>query len=273
MADGFLTETPHQAACDTGPGAATEHVKISIITAVYNAEATVGGAIESVAAQRHRNIEHIVVDGASTDGTLAAIDRAAHPRMRVISEPDSGIYDAINKGISTARGDVVGLVHSDDFLADDHVLDAIATAFADPTVEALFADLDYVSKDDPARIVRHWVTGRFHQRRLNHGWMPAHPTLYLRRAVFDRIGLYDTRFRIAADYDFVLRYFSQTSVSPFYLPWTIYKMRVGGVSNRNLARLVEKSREDYRALRRNQVGGLGALAAKNLSKLPQFLGR
>lgn len=248
-------------------------MKISVVTAAFRAEDTVASAIESVVRQNHGDIEHVVVEGASPDGTLAAIRGAAHPRMVLISEPDKGIYDALNKGIAHATGEVIGVVHADDMLAHDDVLDRIAAAFSDPQVDAVYGDLDYVAKDDTDRIVRHWRSGGYDRRKLARGWMPPHPTLYLRRQVFDRFGLYDTSFRIAADYDAILRYFGTGEIRPVYIPEVLVKMRMGGISNRNLARLVQKSSEDYRALRRNGIGGLGALAAKNLSKLPQFVRR
>jgi len=149
----------------------------------------------------------------------------------------------------------------------------IAAAFEDPAVEAVFSDLDYISQVDITRVIRHWSTGAFHPRRLKYGWMPAHPTLYLRRDIYERFGLYDTSFSIAADYDFILRYFSQATGQSVYIPEVLYKMRLGGVSNRNLAKIRQKMTEDMRAIRRNQVGGVHTLALKNLSKVSQFLVR
>jgi len=248
-------------------------LKISVITAVYKSEATVGEAIASVAAQTHADLEHVIVEGKSPDGSLAAIERVAHDRMRLISECDDGIYDALNKGIAAATGDVVGFIHSDDFFAHDGALARIAAAFEDPAVEAVFSDLDYVAQADTSRVIRHWSTGPFHPRRLKYGWMPAHPTLYLRRTVYERLGGYDTSFGIAADYDFILRYFAQIDAEAVYIPEVLYKMRLGGVSNRNLAKIRQKMREDYSAIRRNKVGGLGTLVMKNTSKLGQFVTR
>lgn len=248
-------------------------MKISVITAVYNSEATIGEAIASVAAQTHPNIEHLIIEGESKDGSLVVIKRAAHDRMRVISEPDKGIYDALNKGIRHATGDVVGFLHSDDFFAFDGALTRVAEAFEDPDIEAVFSDLQYVSSADTSRVVRHWSTGRFSPSRLKRGWMPAHPTLYLRRDVYERFGGYDTSFGIAADYDFILRYFSQTAGKSTYIPEVLYKMRLGGVSNRNWSKIRQKMGEDLRAIRRNRVGGIHTLAMKNLSKVGQFLVR
>lgn len=248
-------------------------MKISVITAVYNSEATVGEAIASVASQTYVDIEHLVVEGKSKDGSLAAIEHAGHDRMRLTSEPDKGIYDALNKGVRNATGAVLGFVHSDDFLAHDAVLSRIAAAFEDPAVEAVFSDLDYVAQADTSRVIRHWSTGPFHPRRLKYGWMPAHPTLYLRREVYERFGDYDINFGIAADYDLILRYFSQATAKSVYIPEVLYKMRVGGVSNRNWAKIRQKMEEDMLAIRRNRVGGLHTLAFKNLSKVGQFLVR
>ncbi len=221
--------------------------------------------------QRHVNLEHVVIEGKSRDGSLAAIEHAAHDRMRVISEPDKGIYDALNKGIRHATGDVIGFIHSDDFLAHDEVLAQIAVAFEDSAVDAVFSDLDYVAQSDTSHVIRHWSTGPFHPRRLKYGWMPAHPTLYLRRGIYERYGSYDINFGIAADYDFILRYFSQARGKAIYIPEVLYKMRVGGVSNRNWAKIRQKMQEDMLAIRRNQVGGLHTLALKNLTKVGQFL--
>lgn len=191
--------------------------------------------------------------------------------MRIVSEPDRGIYDALNKGIRAATGDVIGLVHSDDFLAHPLVLERVAARFAETGADAVYGDLDYVSASDTTRVIRHWRSGAFTPQKLARGWMPPHPALFLRREVFERLGSYDTSYRIAADYDAILRYFGRGGICPAYLPEVLVKMRVGGESNRSLGRILRKSREDYRALRSNGVSGLGALVWKNASKLPQFI--
>lgn len=245
-------------------------MKISIITAVYNREATIAQAISSMRSQTYENVEHLVIDGASTDRTLAAIEGARHERMRLVSEPDKGIYDALNKGVGLATGDVVGLMHSDDFFAHSEVLTKVAAAFSSADVLAVYGDLDYVMAEDDTRVVRHWRSGTYSPKKLRRGWMPPHPALFLRREVFKRHGLYNTSFRVAADYDAILRYFSREDLHPVYIPEVLVKMRLGGASNRSLGQILRKSREDYRALRMNGIGGLSALAWKNLSKLRQF---
>ncbi|GAB3311724.1 glycosyltransferase family 2 protein [Haliea atlantica] len=246
-------------------------MKISIITAVYNSENTVQEAIESVAVQKYVELEHVIVEGNSNDGSLGVIEGAAHSRMRLISEPDLGIYDALNKGIRYSTGEIVGFMHSDDFFAHDEVLLKVADAFKDPDVEAVFSDLDYVSQSDSSFIVRHWSAGHFDPRLLKYGWMPPHPTLYLRREVYDRFGTYDTSFSIAADYDFILRYFSQSPGKSAYIPEVLYKMRLGGISNKSLSKVKKKMKEDYCAIRRNRIGGAHTLVLKNFSKLKQLI--
>lgn len=246
-------------------------MKISVITATLNCAQTVSDCLASVAKQSHPNREHIVIDGASSDGTTEML-RAQRPLLsNLVSEPDGGIYDALNKGIARSSGDIVGFLHGDDIFADSTVLGRVAAAFTDTSVICVYGDLVYVAKDDTHRVIRHWRAGPFSPDRLGRGWMPPHPTLYLRRSVYERYGVFDTRYRIAADYDFILRVFSQVSGETTYLPEVLVRMRVGGQSNRSLRNIVCKSWEDYRALRANRMGGIGTLAWKNLSKVPQFL--
>jgi glycosyltransferase len=164
-------------------------------------------------------------------------------------------------------------MHSDDFYADDRALERIVEAFANPEVDGVYGDLQYVAGEMPNGVVRYWRSGEYSRSKLGRGWMPPHPTLYLRREIFDNWGLYDTSYQIAADYDAMLRYLVKGQVKLAYIPEVLVKMRVGGESNRSLGRVLLKSREDLQAIRQNGVGGLGTLACKNLSKLPQFFKR
>ena len=255
----------------TDPQPDTPSPRISVITATYNRVQSLEQAVRSVHAQTWPAVEHVLVDGASTDGSTELLRRLVRPGDRLLSEPDQGIYDALNKGLRLASGDVVGFMHSDDFFADDTILAQVAAAFADPAVDAVYGDLDYVSKDAPDRVVRRWRSCDYAPSLLARGWMPAHPTLYLRQRVIERWGGFDTRFRIAADYDAILRYFGQGRMRAVYLPTVMVKMRLGGESNRSLGRILTKMREDLWALRRNGVGGVGALFWKNASKLRQFI--
>lgn len=246
-------------------------MKISVVTAVFDRVGTIADAMKSVQSQSYSQVEHIVQDGGSKDGTLDEVARLATKKTKVISERDSGIYDAINRGICRATGDVIGLMHSDDFFADERVLGKVAAAFEDPAIQGVYGDLQYISADHVSRVIRHWRAGSYDPGLLKRGWMPPHPTLYLRREVFERFGLYDTSFSIAADYDAMLRYLVQGNLKVVYIPEVLVKMRLGGESNRSLERILHKSREDLRAIRKNGVGGIGTLAAKNISKLGQFI--
>jgi glycosyltransferase involved in cell wall biosynthesis len=245
-------------------------LKISVITAVFNNRDTIADALDSALGQTHEDVEMIVIDGASTDGTLQVLRGYAGTLAALVSEPDRGIYYALNKGLRVATGEVVGFLHSDDLFADKHVLARIAEAFANPSVDAVYGDLVYVRKDASDQVVRYWKSGMFAPAKLRRGWMPPHPTLYVRRSVYEQLGMFDTDFRIAADYDFMLRFLGRSRVQVEYIPDVLVKMRLGGTSNRSFGNLLRKSMEDYRALKSNKIGGLRALAWKNLSKLPQF---
>lgn len=245
-------------------------MKISVVTAVYNRRHSIEMAVQSVQGQSFTNYEHVIQDGGSTDGTLEIIESVPDSRTRLESGPDKGIYDAINRGIARSTGDVVGLMHSDDIFAHNDVLASVADAFEDPKVEGVYGDLHYVSNADPSKIVRNWVSGDYHPSKLRTGWMPPHPTLYLRREVFEKWGLYDTDFQIAADYDAMLRYLVKGQINLSYIPEVLVKMRLGGESNKSLGRILQKSREDYRAIKRNGVGGVGTLIRKNTQKIGQL---
>ncbi len=246
-------------------------MKFSIVTAVYNRANYIAQAVQSVQTQSWQSVEHIVIDGASTDGTVQVLESCIYAQVVLVSEPDKGIYDALNKGLALATGDVIGLMHSDDFYADSRVLEDVAAAFSDSEIDAVYGDLDYVANSNTSQVVRRWRSGLYTPERLAWGWMPPHPTLFLRRGVIERWGGYDTSFRIAADYDSILRYFCQGKIRPAYIPRVLVKMRLGGESNRSLKQIWLKTCEDYKALRRNGVGGVGTLIGKNVSKLGQWL--
>lgn len=246
---------------------------ISIITVTWNCSATVADCLASVASQSYPHREHVVIDGASTDGTVELLEGLSSQLGVFISEPDNGIYDALNKGIARSTGDVVGFLHADDLYAHPNVLGDVARAFDDPTVCAVYGDLEYVKQQDTSRVVRHWKSAPFSARRMARGWMPPHPTLYVRREWYERIGGFDTRYRISADYFSILQLFSHQGFRAVYLPQVMTKMRLGGESNRSIKNMLRKSTEDFDAMRRSgfgTVGGLTALAWKNFSKIGQF---
>ena len=245
-------------------------MRISVVTAVYNRRETVTQAVESVLSQTHPDVETILIDGASTDGTLDALLPYRQHLSVFVSERDLGIYDALNKGIERASGEVVGFLHADDLFDDREVLARVAEAFADPQVEAVYGDLVYVRHDNVDHVVRYWRAGQFEPGALRRGWMPPHPTFYVRRRVYQRLGLFDTRYRIAADYESVLRFLGRGGIRAAYIPQVLVRMRIGGISNRSLGNILHKSREDLDALRRHGIGGIGTVLQKNLGKLSQF---
>lgn len=249
-------------------------ITVSIITATWNSAQTLPNCLSSVLHQNYPNREHLIIDGGSTDGTLNIINKYKNQISYFKSEPDRGIYDALNKGIRIATGDVVGFLHADDFYPTDDVLSIIASAFEDPSVDAIYGDLDYVSQIDPSNVIRHWQSKPFDSSLLSCGWMPAHPTLYVRKEWYSRIGEFDISYRIAADYLSVLKLFSVPSFKSEYLPYTLVKMRLGGVSNKSISSIIMKTREDWRALRCCGFGTFNALRAilcKNLGKISQFI--
>ena len=245
-------------------------MKISIITVSRNAKLSINDCINSVLMQSYINFEYIIIDGASTDGTLDIINSYKDSVSTIISEPDLGIYDALNKGILKSTGDIIGFLHADDILAHKNVLNKIALSFNDPSISAVFGDLDYVSRDDPKVIVRKWVAGEFLFKNLNKGWMPPHPTLYLRREAYTYTNGFDISYSISADYHFILGIFSRPHFKALYIPEVLVKMRLGGVSNRSLRNLLTKSKEDLRAIKYFQIGGFMTLIFKNILKINQF---
>ncbi|QQS35698.1 MAG: glycosyltransferase [Ignavibacteriales bacterium] len=249
-------------------------MKFTVITAVYNNEAHIEDCIKSVTAQSYGDVEYIIVDGGSTDGTVDIIRRYESRLSKWVSEKDSGIYDALNKGIKLATGDVIVFVHSDDMLASDDVLQKAADVFNKKNCDCVFGDLLYVSRDNTGNVVRYWKSGVYRHSSLFFGWMPAHPAFYVRRKVYDELGLFNTSFRIAADYDIVLRFLHKGEVSAEYVPEVFVKMRTGGASNKSAGNIIRKSSEDYRALMLNgfSVPWL-TLFFKNVRKLPQFFKR
>lgn len=251
-------------------------MKISIITVTYNSARTLSRAMRSVCRQTYKDIEYIIIDGESADSTMNIVkDFASHyPFIRYISEPDSGIYDAINKGIRMATGDVIGILNSDDELYSPDILAHIISQMQFTRADILYGDLLYCRYDafehNPPRVIRHWKSEPFQPKTLTKGWMPAHPTVYCRREVFDKVGLYRTDFRISADYEFILRAFSDPSLKKEYLNEIFVRMEVGGISNRDMHSLLLKSKEDVKAMKLHHLHPFFTVIFKVLRKINQF---
>lgn len=243
-------------------------MKISIITAVYNSENTIADAIKSVNNQTYNNIEHIIIDGCSTDGSLDVIKKNKSSDSLLVSEPDKGIYDALNKGISFASGDIIGFLHADDLFYNEYVIEEIVKVFEENKCDAVYGNLQYVAKENTAKVIRNWTSKTFKKQNLKYGWMPAHPTLYLKKQVYSKFGNFDLKFKIAADYDFMLRILSGGILTHFLSSYFV-KMRIGGKSS-SIFNLFVKSKEDLIALKQNKVGSFLTLLCKNIRKINQF---
>jgi glycosyltransferase len=254
-------------------GFKSTNLKISVITVTYNSAATVRHALSCVADQDYPNIEHIIVDGASTDNTLNLVGQFPHVH-KVISEKDEGIYDAMNKGIRAAEGDIIGILNSDDVYVDEKVISAVARHFEDPGMDACYADLQYVDRHDDNKVVRTWKSGTFSRSAFYWGWMPPHPTFFVRKTVYDRVGLFDTRLKSAADYEMMLRILLKHNMKASYIPRVIVRMRSGGLSNASFINRFRANQEDRLAWK---INGLQpyffTLYIKPLRKVTQFITR
>ena len=247
-----------------------KYMKISIITITYNSAKTLDRALTSVQSQSYKDIEHIIVDGASTDGSRELIEAYAkkHKNVRWVSEKDEGIYNALNKGIRMATGDIIGFLHSDDVLYSSDSIGQIAAAFASQEVDVVYGDLQYCKGN---KVVRRWKSNDFHRSSLKYGWMIPHPTMYVRKEVYEQVGEYDEWFRISADYDMILRIL-KAGYQTHYIPQVLVCMEVGGASNKNTKARLSKTQEDLIVLSKNHVcAGLLTVALKQIRKTKQFL--
>lgn len=254
-------------------------MKVSVITATYNSIRHLPDVMSSIQNQDYTDIEHIIIDGGSKDGTAEYVRNSPYP-VKLVSEPDKGIYDALNKGINLATGDVIGFLHSDDILALPQTISMIVDGFissgrqGNEVISMVYGDLVFVEKDDANKVVRYWKSKPFVRGLLQKGWMPPHPTLFIRREVYEKHGLFDINLRCSADYDFILRVFSDPALHSVYLPEVVTKMRMGGMSTGGIKNLLTKMNEDLRVLRSNSLAfPLYVLLAKNISKVPQLIFR
>ena len=253
---------------------AERKIKISIITVCFNSAGTIEDTIKSVAEQTHVDIEHIIVDGCSTDGTMEIVNRHREHLSKVVSEPDHGIYDAMNKGLALASGDVIGFLNSDDLFANTAALALVAKAFEDPTIDACYADLVYVAEHDLSKVVRYWKSKNYREGQFSVGWMPAHPTFYVRRSVYERLGGFDLQFSLQADFELTMRFLEVHRIKSLYIPRVLVKMRLGGATNKSLHNVLQGNLEAYRACKKHGLAVTPLfMLRKVLSRLPQFFAK
>jgi glycosyltransferase involved in cell wall biosynthesis len=228
-----------------------QNLKISLITVAFNAQNTIDRCLDSIARQKFTNIQHIVIDGGSTDGTVAIIGRYRDNIGIFVSEPDNGIYDAMNKGLEFADGDIIGTLNADDYLADDEILNQVAESFVKHNINILYGDLDFV--DPGSKIVRKWRSGKYKSGMFNWGWMPPHPTFYCRRELFEKLGNYRLDYGSAGDYELMLRFIHAHKAEVYYLHKVMIKMFIGGVSNKSIINRVKALLFDLKAMRNNDI--------------------
>lgn len=245
-------------------------MKVSIITSCFNREKTIAQAIESVLSQDYQNIEYIVIDGASKDNTLAIINRYRGRISHIISEPDNGMYEGINKGIRAATGDIIGLLHSDDFLFSTNTISRIVKRFEETQADFIYGNGLFVDSDNTDKVVRNWMGGKYSKWKVRHGWLPLHPTCYIRKSCMDKWGLYDESYKIAADSDFLFRYLYEADLKVEYLNEYIVRMRMGGLSTDSKRRKMMWE-EDIRMYKSHGMPPTLTKLEKMAWKVPQFI--
>jgi len=249
-------------------------MKVSIITICFNSEKTIRHTIESVISQDYNDVEYILVDGNSKDKTLEIISSFGSKIQKLISEEDRGIYDAMNKGVQLATGEVIGILNSDDIYTESNVISKVVNTFSLKNTDSVYADLLYVSQTDTSKVRRKWISGKFKRSKFKWGWMPPHPTFFVKKNVYERIGLYNLELRTAADYEFMLRALYKEKISTSYLPHIIVKMRLGGESNSSFTTRIKANKEDKKAWKINNITPyIFTLWLKPLRKVFQFITR
>ena len=245
-------------------------MKVSIITIVYNNATCIESCIQSVLKQTYKNIEHIIIDGGSADGTQKVIEPYLSQLGYYISEKDKGLYNALNKGIKVATGDIIGILHSDDLFFEDVTITKVVDAFLESKTDLLYANGQYVERDNIKNIKRIYSSKPYKEKYLNFGWIPLHTTIYVKKDVFENYGLYDESYRIASDYEISLRWFKNSNIKKFHLNDFLVKMRLGGKST-TLKLQKKKSQEDLNIMRRYNLKGYFTLFFKISRKIKQYL--
>ncbi|ATA89054.1 glycosyl transferase [Capnocytophaga stomatis] len=247
-------------------------MKISIITATYNSSKTVADTITSVYNQNYPTIEHIIVDGNSKDNTIEIIKKLPNRVVKILSEPDKGIYDAMNKGIALATGDVIGILNSDDFYSSNDILTQVMNVFEQTDCEAVYGNLEYIDEKDSNKVIRFWKSRKYKKGLFKKGWHPAHPTFFVKKEIYQKYGSFNLKYKIAADYEIMLRFIEKNGIRTIYLPITMVKMRMGGASNQSIKNIIQANKECYLAWKDNGMSiSLFHFLRKPLSKFLQFM--
>ncbi|MGO6665339.1 glycosyltransferase family 2 protein [Rhizobium ruizarguesonis] len=249
--------------------------RISLITVCWNAERTIADTLRSIDTQTYRDFEHIIIDGGSSDSTLAIIALAPADNRRVLSGRDGGIYEAMNKGIGLASGDIIGFLNADDTFESSDSLETVAAALDDEAYDGCYGDLIYVSNQHPDRKVRYWKSCAFESGTFGRGWCPPHPTFYVRRRIYERFGTFDLRYRLAADVELMMRFLEVARIRTLYIPRVLVRMRLGGATNKNIQNISRQNKEVLRALADHglRVSTLMFWASKLVNRLGQFVKR
>ncbi len=249
-------------------------MKISLVTVAYNAADTIGDTLESVVTQSHDSTEHIVIDGASSDKTMDVVEGYRNSLAHVVSGPDNGIYHAMNKGIALTTGDIVGTLNADDMYMHESVLQRVANAFEDPTVEACYGDLIYVDRNNLDKIIRYWTSQEYRPGLFETGWLPAHPTFFVRRGIYEKYGMFDLQYRIQSDFELTMRFLAVHRIKSVYIPEILIRMRMGGTTNNSAVNFIKGNLESYRACKSHglKITPLFFLT-KWAQRLPQFIKR
>lgn len=247
---------------------------VSIITVTLNARLTIEDTITKVLAQTYKNVEYIVVDGGSTDGTMGIVNKYKDRISKIVSEPDKGLYDGMNKGIKLATGDIIGILNSDDIYANNFVIENVVNKMNESESDLCYSDLVYVDKDNTDKNIRYWKSGTYNEESFKNGWIPPHPTVFIKRWVYEKYGVFDLSLAVVADHEILCRFMYKYKVKSCYIPEVLIKMRLGGASNKGIINYIKQNLAIVKTLRKNKIKVSPMFfVIKPITKLKQFLYR
>lgn len=239
---------------------------VTIVTGTFNSEKYIADCVTSISNQNYQNIEHIIIDGASKDKTIETINKTKNKVVKIVSEPDNGIYDAMNKGLKLAKGEILGILNSDDFYNSNDVITKVVNAFVENDVDCVYGDLYYVDAENTDKVVRNWVTGPYFDNGFRKGWHPAHPSFFVKRSVYEKYGYFDEELSLAADFELMLRFIEKEKLKTHYLPFSMVRMRLGGATSKSLKNIIEGNKQCIKAFKKNNLKAPFMYSAIRLSK-------